>query len=288
MTALLDNGKARVGLSILAAFGVGIVCAALAGDPAAIVGAPLSPPSSAHLLGTTGQGQDVLLQTLAGAGPTLAVALTVGLLVTLLGLVVGVTAGFLGGRSDGLATVIMNVFLLVPGLPLAVVLAAYLPAGPRTMVLVLVIGGWAWNARVLRAQTLALRQAEFVKAAIVIGESTPRILFGEILPNLLPVAASCFIGATIYALGAEVGLEFLGIGDVGRVTWGTNLYWAANDAALLTGSWWTFVPTGICLALVGCSLVLINLGLDEVMNPRLRRARRKRGVAAVLPEEHLA
>lgn len=272
MRALLESGKARVGLAILAAFALGIGVALLFGDPAAIVASPLEPPSRAHLLGTTGQGQDVLLQTLAGAGPTLAVALCVGFLVTLLGLVVGMTAGFLGGGPDGFATVIMNVFLLVPGLPLAVVLAAYLPAGPKTMVLVLVIAGWAWNARVLRAQTLALRQAEFVQAAIAVGESTPRILFGEILPNLLPVLASCFIGATIYALGAEVGLEFLGVGDVGRVTWGTNLYWAANDAALLTGSWWTFVPTGVCLALVGCSLVLVNLGLDEVMNPRLRHA----------------
>jgi ABC-type dipeptide/oligopeptide/nickel transport system permease subunit len=284
----LASGKVRVGFSILAAFGLGIMVARLLGDPAAIVAAPLQPPSSGHLLGTTGQGQDVLAQTLAGAGPTLLVALSVGLLVTLLGLLVGVTAGYLGGGPDGLATVIMNVFLLVPGLPLAVVLAAYLPAGPKTMVLVLVVGGWAWNARVLRAQTLALRQAEFVQAAIAVGESTPRILVGEILPNLLPVAASCFISATIYALGAEVGLEFLGIGDLGRVTWGTNLYWAANDAALLTGSWWTFVPTGVCLSLVGCSLVLVNLGLDEVMNPRLRRARRKRGLEIALPGENHA
>ena len=272
MTTLVGSGKARLGMAILALFGLGAVFAPLFGDSAAIVGAPLLPPSSAHWLGTTGQGQDVLLQTLAGAGPTLLVALAVGLLVTLLGLAVGMTAGYLGGRADGVATVITNVFLLVPGLPLAVVLAAYLPAGPKTMVLVLVIGGWAWNTRVLRAQTLALRQAEFVQAAIVVGESTPRILTGEILPNLLPVAASCFIGATIYALGAEVGLEFLGLGDLGHVTWGTNLYWAANDAALLTGSWWTFVPSGVCLALVGCSLVLVNLGLDEVMNPRLTHA----------------
>jgi peptide/nickel transport system permease protein len=90
------------------------------------------------------------------------------------------------------------------------------------------------------------------------------------LPNMLPLLASAFIGATIYAIAAQVGLEFLGLGDVEKVTWGTNLYWAANDAALLTGSWWTFVPTGASVALVGFALALVNGAIDEIGNPRLR------------------
>jgi peptide/nickel transport system permease protein len=81
---------------------------------------------------------------------------------------------------------------------------------------------------------------------------------------------SAVIGATIYAIGAEVALEYLGLGDVGSVTWGTNLYWASNDSALLTEAWWTFIPTGLCVALVGFALVLVNRGLDELGNPRLR------------------
>jgi peptide/nickel transport system permease protein len=85
--------------------------------------------------------------------------------------------------------------------------------------------------------------------------------------------ASAFIGATVYAIGAQVALEFLGLGDVGAVTWGTNLYWASNDSALLTGSWWTFVPTGTCVALVGFALVLINGAIDELGNPRLASVR---------------
>src|SRR5215470_3908180 len=87
------------------------------------------------------------------------------------------------------------------------------------------------------------------------------------------VFAAGFISATLYAVGAQVGLEFLGLGNLSLVTWGTNLYWANNDAALLTGTWWTVVPTGVCVALFGAGLALINLGLEEVSNPRLREER---------------
>ena len=106
-------------------------------------------------------------------------------------------------------------------------------------------------------------------AAKVSGESDLRIIAMEVLPNMLSLLASAFIGATIYAIGAQVGLEFLGLGDISEVTWGTNLYWASNDSALLLGSWWTFVPTGVCIALVGFGLVLVNFGVDEIANPRL-------------------
>ncbi|HTN84478.1 MAG TPA: ABC transporter permease subunit, partial [Sorangium sp.] len=97
-----------------------------------------------------------------------------------------------------------------------------------------------------------------------------RIIFREILPNMTSLLMSGFIGATIYAIGAQVGLEFLGLGDLSAVTWGTNLYWSSNNAALLTGAWWTIVPTGVCVALVGFALTLINYAIDEISNPRLR------------------
>ena len=122
----------------------------------------------------------------------------------------------------------------------------------------------------LRAQTLALRERDFVAAAVALGESPLRIVVAEILPNMLPLLVSSFIGAVMYAIAALVGLEFLGIGDVERVTWGTILYWARNDAALLTGSWWTFVPAGLCVGLVGFALALVNSAIDELGNPRLR------------------
>jgi peptide/nickel transport system permease protein len=134
---------------------------------------------------------------------------------------------------------------------------------------VLIVTGWAWNARVLRAQTLAQRKRDFVFASVVAGESSFRIVTREILPTMTSLLVSQVIGGTVYAIGAQVGLEYLGLGDVSAFTWGTNLYWAQNDSALLTGAWWTFVPTGICVALVGFGLTMLNSGFDEITNPRL-------------------
>ena len=155
-----------------------------------------------------------------------------------------------------------------------VILASWLPPGPGTLIGVLVLTGWAWNARVIRSQMMTYRNRDFVSAAIVSGETNIRIIIIEIMPRMLSLLASSFIGASIYAIGAQVGLEFLGLGDVSSVTWGTNLYWASNDMALLTGSWWTFIPTGLSIALVSFGLTLINFGIDEATNPRLISERR--------------
>src|SRR5262249_34488785 len=272
LRALARDRKALVGASLLAMFVLlAIVGPWLVGDPSLPVGRPFEPPSRAHWLGTTGQGQDVLAQTVAGARQALAVAFAVGALVTAFGALVGITAGYFGGRVDRGLSLAANIFLVIPGLPLAIVLAAYLRPGPTSMFLVLALAGWAWHARVFRAQALTLARRDFVAAAQVIGEPHRRVIASELLPNMTSLVAAAFIGATTYALGAVVGLEFLGLGDLGSVTWGTNLYWAANDAALLTGSWWAFVPTGACVALVGFALMLANVALDERTNPRLRR-----------------
>lgn len=278
MSPLLKNRSALAGLGILAVFAVlALLGPWIVGDPLAFVARPHEPPSTEHWLGTTGQGQDVLAQLVVGTRITLAVAFVTGVLVTMFGALVGTAAAYFGGRIENALSLLTNVFLIMPGLPLAVVIAVYMPAGPVTITIVLVITGWAWNARLLRAQALSLRERDFVMAAIVGGESHLRVILCEILPNMTSLLVSCFISATIYALGAQVGLEFLGLGDISMVTWGTMLYWASNDAALLTGSWWMFVPTGLCVALVGFALVLINFAVDELSNPRLRAERAWRG-----------
>jgi peptide/nickel transport system permease protein len=274
LRGLFASRKASFGAAVVAAFAVmAIAGPAVVGDPTAFVAVPHLPPSWSHLLGTTGQGQDVLAQTIAGARVTLSVGFTVGLFVTIFGALIGITAGFLGGRADAVLSVLINVFLVIPGLPLAIVLAAYLPPGPASIVVVLSFAGWAWSARVFRAQALTLRSREFIQAAIVSGEGALRVVFVELLPNMASLVASAFITTTVYAIGAEVGLEFLGLGDPGSVTWGTNLYWASNDSALLTGAWWTFVPTGVCVALVGFALTMLSYAIDEVTNPRLAAGR---------------
>jgi peptide/nickel transport system permease protein len=263
-----------MGALILVLFALlAVVGPLLVGDPTALVAVPLEPPSSSHWLGTTGQGQDVLAQTVAGTRVSLVIGFVVGILVVLLGSLVGVAAGYFGGRVDGMLSLLFNVFLVIPGLPLAIVLAAYLPTGPLTVAAVLVFTGWAWNARVVRGQTLSLRRRDFVLASVVSGASSLRIITREILPNMTSLLVAQVIGSSVYAIGALVGLEFLGLGDVSSVTWGTNLYWASNDSALLTGAWWTYVPTGVCVALVGFGLVMLNSGFDEITNPRLQMER---------------
>ena len=270
-SSLMRNRKARLGLALVGLFVLlALVGPLLVGDPTAFVARPHLPPDGAHWLGTTGQGQDVLAQFVAGSRTTLLVGVSVGLLVTVVGALVGLAGGYFGGRVDDLLSLLTNVFLVLPGLPLAIVLATYLPPGPLSLTAVLAFAGWSWNARVFRSQAISLRQRDFVLAAIVSGESHWRIIVREMLPNMISLVAAAFIGATIYAVGAQVGLEFLGLGDVGAVTWGTNLYWAANDSALMTGSWWIFVPTGLGVALVGFGLTFVNFGIDEFNNPRLR------------------
>ncbi len=268
---LLTNRKATFGLCLL---GFSVLMATVGPffvrDAAEFLADPLAPPSADFWFGTTRQGQDVFAQTVVGARTSLLIGFTVGMVVVGIGATVGIAAGVFGGWVDDALSLFTNVFLIMPGLPLAVVLAAYLEAGPASIAFVLILTGWAWNARVVRAQALSLCKKDFVAAALVGGESKLRIMFWEVLPNMTSLIVSGFIGATVYAIGAQVGLEFLGLGDVSRVTWGTNLYWAANNQALLTESWWTIVPTGVCVALVGFSLVMINFAIDEITNPRLR------------------
>lgn len=271
--AIRRDRKASLGVALIGLFVlVGLIGPWFVAADAQVT-LPLQPPSFAHWFGTTGQGQDVLAQTVMGTRVSLLIGFAVGGAVVLIGALMGVAAGYYGGRVDAVLSLVFNVFLVLPGLPLAIVIAAYLPSGPGTVALVLIVTGWAWNARVMRAQTLMLRQRDFVAAAVVSGESSLRIIVHEILPNMTSLLVAQVIGSAVYAIGAQVGLEFLGLGDVSIVTWGTNLYWATNDSALLTGAWWTFVPTGLCVALVGFGLVMLNSGFDEITNPRLQLER---------------
>lgn len=213
-----------------------------------------------------------------GRAQLLFVGFTVGLVATGVAILVGLAAAYFGRIVDDALTLVTNIFLLLPGLPLLIILAAFLPPGTSTVILVLVVTGWAGSARVLRAQAKSIRGKDFVAAAVVTGERPLRIMFREILPNMASVVMTTLLGCVIFGIGAQAGLEFLGLGDSSVVSWGTNLYWASNDGALMTGTWWAFIPSGLCIALVAFALALVNYAVDEITNPRLRsrRARRER------------
>jgi len=272
--SLLRNRKASVGLGILIFFVLVAIFAnqlAPTKNAARIVARGNQPPNPQYILGTSHQGQDIYAQVVHGAQISLMVGFLTGSVIIAIAIIVGVTAGYVGGWVDEILSLFTNVFLILPGLPLIIVVAGWLNhPGPFTVVLVLSVTSWAYGARVLRSQTLALRNSEFVAAARVVGEPTWRIVLFEILPNMISLVVSSWIGAVLYAILAEAAFEFIGLGDANAVTWGTTLYWAQNDQALLTGMWWTFIPPGLCIALVGFSLTLINYGIDEITNPRLR------------------
>jgi peptide/nickel transport system permease protein len=232
-------------------------------------------PSSAHWLGTTIYANDVLSQLLVSARATMLVGLLAGAAATILSVLVGVTAGYLGGAADEGLSLAANVFLAIPGLPLLIVLASYVPGAdgsPVLIALIVSLTGWAFGARVLRAQTLSLRNREFVEAARVSGESSFRIIVFEVLPNLVPIAASSFLFTTLYAIGAYVSLAYLGLAGSEIWNWGLMLMQAQAQSAPASGWWWWWAPPGVCIALLGCGLALLNFGMDEFINPRLRTA----------------
>jgi peptide/nickel transport system permease protein len=272
------------------AFGVGVVVffvlVALAAplltryNPNTSVVTGSLPPSAAHIFGTTGLGQDMFAQIVYGARVTLLIGFTAAIGSTILQVIFGLTSGYFGGIIGDILTLIINVFLVLPGLPLTIVLASLASSGSAShsevvIALVLLFTSWSYGARVLRAQTLSLKEREFVAAARVTGESSLRIVFFEILPNEVALVASTFIGTFVYAVGAEVALEFLGLGNTSQASWGEILYWAQNNAALIVGKWWQFVPAGLCVAILCAGLAFINFGIDELANPRLRNVKKR-------------
>ena len=271
--------KAKIGAVLFGAF----LLAAIIGpmvepyDPGFVSLNPalsLNHPSAQHLLGTTQTGQDVLSQVLTGIRLTMIVALVVGLIATVLSVIIGVSAAFLGGIWDELLSLVTNVFLVVPALPLLIVLLGYLSSqGQLSTIIVLAFLGWPWGARVIRAQTPTIRNRDFIAASRESGEKTWRIIIFEIIPNEISLIAANFVNTVLYAIGASVALAFAGLTNLASWSLGTVLYWAQSNNALQSGSWWWWIPPGLAVALIGTSLVLLNSGIDEVGNPRLRASR---------------
>ncbi|MCF2527792.1 ABC transporter permease [Yinghuangia soli] len=290
---LLRSGKALTGVVI---FGIFILLAVIGpwiapDDPSQTGGPVLQSPSGAHLLGTTQSGQDVLSQVLTGARTSMLVGVVAATLATALAVLIGVTAGYVGGWTDDILSMLTNIFLVIPALPLTIVLTGYLEGGGWFPIAVVIsVTGWAFGARLQRAQTLSLRNRDYIKAARAVGERPWRIVTVELVPNLGAIIISGFLFTFIFAILTEASLSFLGLGSMTTWSWGTTLYWAQNSSAFTTGAWWWYVPPGLCIALVGASLSLINFGADELMNPRLapvakrnrkaRRAQRRQAAAA--------
>jgi peptide/nickel transport system permease protein len=278
---MLGNRKARVGLTIL--FGMVLLglCAPLLVDASKATEFSLldarQAPSLHHLFGTTDQGVDVFAQVAWGARPSLALGLMAGLIATALATVLGVFAAYAGGVVDDCLNLVTNVFFVIPAIPLLIDVTAFLHTrGMWTMTLVIALTLWAFEARILRGQALTLRNRDFIHASKVAGESTRRIVFGELMPNMISRIAAAFVLVFYIAILVDAGLEFLGLGEMQKPSWGVALYWATVNSSMLQGEWWSFVFPGLAIGVTVLGLTLVLAGIDEVSNPRLRVERKRR------------
>jgi peptide/nickel transport system permease protein len=247
-------------------------------DPSAFnILATRQAPSWNHLFGTTDQGSDIFSQVVLGTRRSLILGAAAAVIATTLAASLGILAAYAGGIVDEVVNFLTNVFLVIPTIPLLVVISGYLKArGMTTMILVLGLTLWAFEARILRGQALSLKNRDFVQAAKVAGESTWRIVFGELMPNMISRISAAFVLVFYIALLVDAGLEFLGLGDTTHVSWGMVLYWAQTNSTVLQGEWWPFLFPGLALVITVVGLVFLLAGIDEVSNPRLRNPRRSK------------
>ena len=272
----LSDPKAAIGFGIVMVFILIAVFAPVLAhaSPTSQIFPPSHAPDARNWFGTTDQGQDVFSQFVWGTRSSLVTGLLAGGGATVLAVFIGMMSGYLGGWTDEALQLLVNVFLIIPGLPLMIVLAAYITFGGNLPIIIVVaLTGWAWGARVVRSQVLSMRSLQFVEAADMAGQSNFKIVFREILPNMTSLLFANFLFTVVYAILSAASLQFLGLGNLNQMSWGTMLYWANNDGAILTGSWWWFVPPGLAIALLGAGLALINYAIDEATNPRLKAFR---------------
>jgi peptide/nickel transport system permease protein len=274
---LLRNPKSCTGLAMVAFVVIIALIAPLisVADPNGFnILAARQAPSWNHLFGTTDQGSDIFSQVVVGARRSLLLGAGAGVLATALAAILGITAAYAGGIVDEVVNFLTNVFLTIPAIPLLVVVSGYLKnRGMVTMIVVLALVLWAFEARILRGQALSLKNRDFIQAAKASGESTRRIVFGELMPNMISRIAAAFVLVFYIALLTDAGLEFLGLGDQSATSWGVTLYWAQTNSTVLQGEWWPFFVPGAALAFTVLGLVLILAGIDEFSNPRLRTER---------------
>ncbi|MFC7327423.1 ABC transporter permease [Marinactinospora rubrisoli] len=264
----LVGGLAVVALLLLA----GAAAPLLTGHPPnAEVGPPNRPPSAEYWFGTTNFGQDVFSQFVYGLRATFLVGALGGGIAAVAGMAVGFVAGYRGGVVDEILNMITNVVLVLPSLAVLLIVAAYLDSrGVAVQAFFIGLTSWPWAARAIRAQTLSLSSRDFVDLARLSGTRTTGIILREIAPNMSSYLFMTFILLFGGAVLAAAGLDFVGFGPTDGVSLGLMMHNAVNWGALQLGMWWWFVPPGLGITAIVGAMYIMNVGLDEVFNPRLR------------------
>lgn len=233
---------------------------------------PNQRPSREHLLGTEVQGRDVFATLILGIPQTLKIGLIAGLVGLSVGVVLGLLAGYMGGVVDAVIRVATDVFLTIPALAILIVVASSLRVlSIEAMALIVASLAWMAPTRAIRAQVLTLRERQYIQMAKLSGQNDIEIIFGDILPNLIPYIAATLVLSVSSAILAAIGLEVLGLGPSHLPSLGMLIFWSQFYDAVFRGLWWWYLPPIVVLVLIFVGLFLLSMGLDQISNPRLRQ-----------------
>jgi peptide/nickel transport system permease protein len=224
-----------------------------------------------HPLGTDGDGRDMLAVMIVGTPRTLAIGFVAAFIGMATGILLGFTAGFVGGRFDDFIRIASDTTITIPSILVLIVIQSVIPVNLVGMALLISLFAWPGPTRLIRGQVLSMRESGYVKMARISGVSTFNIMFKEMMPNLIPYLAASFIGNTTGAILTAIGLEVLGLGPQRVPTLGKSIYWSIQLSGLSQGLWWWWGFPALILVIIFIGLLLVNLGLDEVSNPRLRQ-----------------
>jgi peptide/nickel transport system permease protein len=263
----------KLGLIIVLSFVILALAAAWIApyNPFTFVGDPFLQPSSAHIFGTDQVGRDIFSRVIYGTRISLLVGLVASAMTVGLGTVMGLVSGYLGGKIDNVLMRITDLFIILPSLPLMLIMASILGKGIQNIIIVITVVGWTSTARMVRSQTMSLKERPFTEASRAIGSSDLHTIARHIVPNVFPLVFANGMIAIVDAILSEAGLSFLGFGDPSLPSWGMVLYFANTAGATVNGYWWYIVPPGLCIMLLVMGFAFISYSTDQILNPRLRR-----------------
>ncbi len=229
----------------------------------------LMPPTRTHILGTDELGRDVFSQFLSGSRVSLLVGLMATVISTIIGAGVGIAAGFFTGKLDTVLMAVTDFFLVVPAMPLMIAMGAIF--GQNLTIIIVIIGllSWPRTARIVRSQTLSLRERKFVPRARSLGSTNWRIIKVHMIPHVLPLLIANTILVVAGAILSEATLAFIGLGDPNRISWGSMLHFAFASGAVGRGAWWYFMPPGLGILLIVLAFTLVGHAFDKINNPHL-------------------
>lgn len=240
-------------------------------DPLEMIAIAFQHPNSEFLLGSDNFGRDVFLQLMYGIRTSLKVGMIAGVIATCIGLVIGLSSGYIGGLIDNFLTAVTNIFIVIPSFIILILISVSIDSRSSIVTAVIIgVTSWPWTARAVRAQTTSLRNRDHVNLAKISGHSTPRIIAFEILPYIASYVVMAFVLQTASGILSEASISMLGLGPYNTISLGILMNWALVFEAPVAGAWWAFIPAALSIAIITFSLYLMNTGMDEIFNPKIR------------------